>query len=126
MPRSMHFAGGRRRPARQIDKSGVRAYCDRLSKDLVGSLWETATASLVVNHEVVAQWVPLRGITYEPQKDGLEITLLHLDDRVRQTQILTADRGPRGIAGLEIIDADGLRHTLTLSKPLQLAQEFAG
>ncbi len=62
-------------PARRIDKSGWRAYCDRLSKDLVGSLWETATASLVVNHEVVAEWVPLRGITYEPQKDVLEITL---------------------------------------------------
>jgi hypothetical protein len=113
-------------PARQIDKSGWRAYCDRLSKDLVGSLWETATASLVVNHEVVAQWVPLRGITYEPQKDVLEITLRDLDHRVRRPQILYADEGPRGIAGLEIIDADGLRHTLTLSKPLQLAQEFAG
>jgi hypothetical protein len=113
-------------PARNIDKSGWRAYCDRFSKDLVHSLWETATASLVVNHEVVAEWVPLRGITYEPQKDVLEITLRDLDHRVRRPQILYVDEGPRGVAGLEIIAADGLRHTLTLSKPLQLAQEFAG
>ena len=113
-------------PARTIDKSGWRAYCDRLSKDLVGSLWETATASLVVNHEVVAQWVPLLGITYEPQTDVLEITLRDLDHRVRRPQILYVDQGPRGVAGLEIIAADGLRHTLTLSKPLKLAQEFAG
>jgi hypothetical protein len=113
-------------PARTIDKSGWRAYCDRFSKDLVHSLWETATASLVVNHEVVAEWVPLRGITYEPQKDVLEITLRDLDHRVRRPQILYVDEGPQGIAGLEIIDADGLRHTLTLSKPLKLAQKFAG
>jgi hypothetical protein len=113
-------------PARTIDKSGWRAYCDRFSKDLVHSLWETATASLVVNHEVVAEWVPLLGITYEPQKDVLEITLRDLDHRVRRPQILYVDEGPQGIAGLEIIDADGLRHTLTLSKPLKLAQEFAG
>jgi hypothetical protein len=123
----MHFAGGRRMPARQIDKSGWRVYCDRLSKQLVGSLWETATASLVVNHEVVAEWLPLLGIgiTYEPQKDVLEITLRDLDHRVRRPQILYADEGPQGVAGLEIIDVDSLRHTLTLSKPLKLAQEFA-
>jgi hypothetical protein len=113
-------------PARRIDKSGWRVYCDRLSKELVGSLWETATASLVLNHEVVAEWVPLLGITYEPQTDVLEITLRDLDHRVRRPQILYADEGPRGVAGLEIIDVDGLRHTLTLSKPLKLAQEFAG
>ena len=113
-------------PVRKIDKPGWLAYYDRLSKALVGNLRETATTSLVVNHEVVAEWVPLLGITYEAQKDVLEITLRDLDHRVRRPQILYADEGPRGIAGLEIIDADGLRHTLTLSKPLKLAQEFAG
>jgi hypothetical protein len=113
-------------PVQKIDKSEWRAYCDRLSKALVGRLAKTSSASLVVNHEVVAEWVPLLGIAYEPQKDILDITLRDLDHRVRRPQTLYADEGPRGIAGLEIIDADGLRHSLTLSQPLKLAQEVVG
>jgi hypothetical protein len=54
---------------RKLDKSEWHAYCDRLSKDLVGSRSGSATVSLAVNHEAIAEWVPLLGIAYEPKKD---------------------------------------------------------
>jgi hypothetical protein len=71
---------------RKLDKSEWHAYCDRLSKDLVGSRSGSATVSLAVNHEAIA------------------------------------DEGPRGVAGLEIIDAQGLRHTLSLFQSIKFTR----
>ena len=109
-------------PLRKLDKSEWHAYCDRLSRDLVGSRSRTATVSLAVNHDAVAERVPLLGIAYEPKKDHFEITLQDLDHRVRRPQTLYVDEGPRGIAGLEIMDAAGLRHSLVLFRPLKVAR----
>ena len=107
---------------RKLDRSEWHAYCATLSKDVVNSRSETATASLVVNHQTVAQWVPLRGIAYEPKKDLFEVLLQDLDHWVHHPQTLYVDEGKRGVTRLEIFDARGLRHTLSLSRPLNFNQ----
>ena len=66
-------------PLRKPKKSEWRAYCDRLSKNLANIRSEPVTASLVVNHHGVAEWVPLLGITYEPKQDLFEIMLQDLE-----------------------------------------------
>jgi Family of unknown function (DUF5335) len=107
---------------RKLDKSEWHAYCDRLSKDLVGSRSRSATVSLAVNHEVITQWVPLFGIAYEPKKDLFEIILQDLEHWVHHPQTFYEDEGPRGVAGLEIIDAQGLRHTLSLFQSIKFTR----
>jgi hypothetical protein len=107
--------------SRELAKPEWQSFCDRLSKALRGHYWRTKTASLVVNQEVVAEWVPLLGFAYDPKKDHLEITLRDLDHRVRQPRTLYVDEGTSGIAGFEVIDAAGLRHSLALSEPLRVA-----
>ena len=106
--------------SRELAKPEWQSFCDRLSKALRGHYWRTKTASLVVNQEVVAEWVPLLGFAYDPKKDQLEITLRDLDHRVRQPRTLYVDEGTSGIAAFEIIDAAGLRHRLALSRPLKV------
>jgi Family of unknown function (DUF5335) len=107
---------------RKLDKSEWHAYCDRLSKDLVGSRSGSATVSLAVNHEAIAEWVPLLGIAYEPKKDLFEIILQDFEHWVHHPQTFYEDEGPRGVAGLEIIDAQGLRHTLSLFQSIKFTR----
>jgi Family of unknown function (DUF5335) len=107
---------------RKLDKSEWHVYCDEFSKSLVGSRLEHAAAFLTVNHDVVAQSVPLLGIAYESKKDLFDVMLQDLEHRVLHPQTLYVDEGPRGIAALEIIDAGGLRHGLSLSHPIKFMQ----
>jgi hypothetical protein len=107
-------------PFRKPKKSEWRAYCDRLSKNLANIRSEPVTASLVVNHHGVAEWVPLFGITYEPKKDLFEIMLQDLEHWIHRPETLYVDEGPKGVAALEIIDAAGVRHSLTISHPIKL------
>jgi hypothetical protein len=107
---------------RKLDKSEWHAYCDRLSKDLVGSRSRSVTVSLAVNHEIITQWVPLFGIAYEPKKDLFEIALQNLEHWVHHPQTFYVDEGPKGVAGLDIIDAQGLRHTLSLFQSIKFTR----
>ena len=106
--------------SRELAKPEWQSFCDRLSKALRGHYSTTETASLVVNQEVVAEWVPLLGFAYDPKKDHVEITLRDLNHRVRQLRTLYVDEGTSEIAAFEIIDAAGLRHRLALSRPLKV------
>ena len=92
---------------RKLDKSEWHAYCDRLSKDLVGSRSRSATVSLAVNHEVITQWVPLFGIAYEPKKDLFEIVLQDLEHWVHHPETFYVDEGPKGVAGLAMLRVCG-------------------
>jgi hypothetical protein len=107
-------------PLRRPEKSEWRTYCDRLSKHLVTVRSEPVTASLVLNDEVVAEWVPLLGVAYEPKKDLFEIMLQDLEHWIHSPRTLYVDEGPSGVAALEIIDAVGLRHSLALSHPIKV------
>jgi hypothetical protein len=79
--------------SRELADPEWQSFCDRLSKALLGHYSTTWTASLVVNLEVVAEWVPLLGFAYDPKKDHLEISLRDLDHRVRQPRTLYIDEG---------------------------------
>jgi hypothetical protein len=105
--------------SRELDKPEWQNFCDRLSKALLAPDSMTETASLVVNEEVVAEWVPLSGVAYDSPSDAFDMILDGLEHRVRAPKLLYVDEGPRGVAALEIIDGTGLRHTLRLDHPLK-------
>jgi hypothetical protein len=105
--------------SRKLDKSEWRAFCDHLSKALLGSDSEAVNASLSVGEEVAAEWVPLLGFAYDPRSDSFDIALGGLEHRVRKPETLYVDEGPSGIAALEVIDGGGLRHRLRLDRPLK-------
>ena len=105
---------------RQLDKPEWQSFCDRFSKASLANPSAKAIAWLAVNKEVVAAWMPLLGISYDPKKDDLEINLRDLDHWVRQPLTICVDFGTGAAADLEIIDAAGLRQSLALSQPLSV------
>ncbi len=59
--------------SRKLDKSEWRAFCDHLSKALLGSDSEAVNASLSVGEEVAAEWVVLLGVAYDPRSDSFDM-----------------------------------------------------
>ena len=105
--------------SRKLDKSEWRAFCDHLSKALLGSDSEAVNASLSVGEEVAAEWVVLLGVAYDPRSVSFDIALGGLEHRVRKPETLYVDEGPSGIAALEVTDDGGLRQRLRLDRPLK-------
>jgi hypothetical protein len=46
--------------------------------------------------------------------------LQDLEHWIHRPETLYVDEGPKGVAALEIIDAAGVRHSLTISHPIKL------
>ena len=46
--------------------------------------------------------------------------LQDLEHWIHRPETLYVDEGPKGVAALEIIDAAGVRHRLTISHPIKL------
>ena len=105
---------------RKLDKSEWRAFCDRLSKGLIGKQAEIEIASLVLGSQVQGEWLPLLGIVYDPKSDIIEIALDGLDHMIPRPRELYVDIGPGGMANLEIVDSGGVRQIVTLRDPLML------
>lgn len=105
--------------SRKCDKSEWQTFCDSLSKALLGNGSGTVIASLAVGGDVAAEWVPLRGVAYDPRSDLFDIALEGLEHRVSTPRFLYVDEGPNGVAALEVIDTGGLRHRLRLDHPLR-------
>jgi uncharacterized protein DUF5335 len=105
---------------RKLDKAEWRAYCDRISKALVGKQAEVEVASLRLGSQIAAEWLPLLGVAYDPKDDIAEIALDGLDHLIHKPRELYIDESPTGVAGLEIVDAEGIRQIVRLRDPLML------
>ena len=111
--------------AQKIEKPEWQAFFDTLSKGLVGMRAEIEVASLALGDQIVAEWLPLLGITYDPKDDLLEIALDGLDHMIRKPREVYADSGEGALLSFEIIDADGVSRIILLREPLMLAPPTA-
>src|SRR5258705_4109917 len=60
---------------RNLPKTEWRRFFDRVSKPLIGKRAEIEVAALDLGDQIVAEWVPLIGITYDSQDDLLDVAL---------------------------------------------------
>jgi hypothetical protein len=107
--------------ARKLDKSQWRTFLDRLSKTLEGKQAEIEVASLSLGDQVEAEWLPLHGITYDPNDDLVEVALERLDHMIRKPREIYLEDWIRGLTTIEIVDADGTKQVVKLREPLMLA-----
>jgi hypothetical protein len=107
--------------ARKLDKSQWRTFFDRLSKTLEGKQAEIEVASLSLGDQVEAEWLPLHGITYDPNDDLVEVALEGLDHMIRKPREIYLEDWSRGLMIIEIVDADGIKQVVKLREPLMLA-----
>jgi hypothetical protein len=105
---------------RKLEKRQWRPYLDRVSKGLIGKRAEVEVASLDLGAQVLAEWLPLLGITFDPKDDIVEIALDGVDHLVVRPKELYVDEGPLGVASLEIVDTAGIRQIVKLRDPVML------
>src|SRR5262245_16107910 len=98
-----------------------RPFFDRMSKALLGKRAEVEVASLDLGDQIVAEWVPLVGITYDTGDDLLDVAFAggtnHLIHGPRE---IVVDEDAGGLRSVAVLDAAGARQTVRLKEPLTL------
>jgi len=106
--------------AQAIERSDWERYCERISEALGASDAEIEVASLKLGRQVETRWLPLIGITYDPNDDIIDVALEGVDHIIEHPQELSVDGDAGGITALEIKDNDGNQHLVRLKDALAL------
>jgi hypothetical protein len=102
-----------------------RTFFDRLSKVLLGKRAEIEVATLDLGDQIVAEWVPLIGITYDSKDDLLDIALDRANHLIRRPREIVIQEGTAGVESVAVVDADGARQVVNLKSPLSLPPAVA-
>ncbi len=106
---------------RTIPKTEWRPFFDQMSKELLGKRAEVEVASLDLGDQVIAEWIPLVGITYEPNDDVLDVALNGANHLIRRPQQIAIDEAPTGgITSVAVTSGDGASHVIRLKAPVML------
>jgi hypothetical protein len=105
---------------RNLPKAEWRGFFDRMSKPLLGRRAEVEVASLALGDQIVAEWIPMIGITYDSRDDLVDVALDHVNRLIRHPKEITVEEAPSGLASVAVVDADGARHVVRLKEPLAL------
>jgi len=106
--------------SRRIPKAAWRTYFDSLSGALVGKRAEIEAASLDIGDQIVAEWLPLIGITYDSRDDLLDVAVAGLNHLIREPQQVLIEEGDAGVEIIAVIAADGSQQVVRLKEPLML------
>jgi len=105
---------------RVVPAAEWRSFFDRMSKTLLGKRAEIEVATLDLGDQIVAEWVPLIGITYDSKDDLLDIALDRANHLIRRPREIVVEEGDGGLESVAVVDADGARQIVNLKSPLSL------
>ena len=103
-----------------VPQTEWRPFFDRMSKALLGKWAEIEVASLGLGDQIIAEWVPLLGITYDSRDDLLDVALDRSNHLIRHPRDIVVEETPTGLASVAVIDAEGARQIVRLKEPLML------
>jgi hypothetical protein len=103
-----------------LPQSEWRSFFDRMSKALLGKWAEIEVAQLDLGDQIVAEWIPLLGVTYDSGDDLLDVALDRFDHLIYRPREIMVDETPDGLASVAVVDADGARQVVTFKAPLAL------
>src|SRR5262245_34361057 len=109
---------------RQLEREEWRSFFDLLSKTMIGKRAEIEVASRRVGDQIVARWLPLQGLVYEPKKDTIEILLDGLEHMVHGPRQLFVEEPRFSCATFGVIDRTGALRIIRLRDPLLLPAFF--
>jgi Family of unknown function (DUF5335) len=103
-----------------IDKTQWAIYCERISDALEATDAEVEAESLKLGAQGETEWLPLIGISYDPEDDIIDIALEGVDHIIEHPQTLQVDGVPGVLRALAITDTAGNRHLMRLRDALTL------
>jgi hypothetical protein len=114
--------GGKIMASQKLEKTAWRPYFDHVSKQLVAGSKraEIEVASLRLGDQIEAEWLPLLGISYDPNNDLVQVLVEGLDHLIHHPVEIYVDSGPLGLLTMEVIDKDDVRNIVKLREPLML------
>ena len=105
---------------RRLEPREWGGFCVFVNRGFIGKHVELEVASLQIGFQVQAQRIPLLGMSYDPERDLLEILMGDLDHLIAGPREFYVDDAPAGEIHLQIVDADGVRQIISLREPLML------
>jgi hypothetical protein len=109
-------------PVRELRRGEWVRFCDGVSRALVGKVAEIDIVSLQLGDRVEARWLPLRGITYEPKTDAIEVAVDGVAHLIREPREIHLDETERGLVEVIVIAADESRQSVRLREPLYMEE----
>ena len=103
-----------------LTKPDWRDFFDRFSSGLSGTKAEIEVASLALGDQIVAEWIPLQGITYDTANDLLDVSLERLTHLIRHPRDIVIEEAAAGVTSVAIALRDGSRQVIRLKQPLML------
>jgi hypothetical protein len=106
---------------RKIEKQDWHAFCEGITKALIGKQVEVEADALSIGAQIDVEWLPLLGIVYDHKDNIFEVALGGgVDHLVPKPRELYVDDGPGGMVLLEIVDEDGIQQIIRMRDPLAL------
>ena len=93
---------------------------NRMSDALRGKRAEIEVASLELGDQIVAEWIPLIGITYDERNDVLDVALDGVDHLIQHPREVVVDLRATGVESIAVVDGDGTKQMVRLKSPLTL------
>jgi hypothetical protein len=91
-----------------------------MSRALLGKWAEIEVASLDLGDQIVAEWVPMIGITYDSRDDLVDVALDRMGHLIRHPREILVEESADGLASVAVVDEDESRQIVRLKEPLKL------
>lgn len=106
---------------RAVPRSEWRQFFDRVSKALLLGKWaEIEVASLETGDQILVEWIPMIGVTYDSHDDVLDVALDRTDHLVYRPQEILIEEDTQGLTSIAVTAGDGTRQIVRLKEPLKL------
>src|SRR5262245_45296177 len=95
-----------------VPRAEWRVFFDRMLKALMGKWAEIEVASLDLGDQIVAEWVPLVGITYDSKDDMLDVALDRSNHLIQHPRQIVVEETSSGLTTVAVIDEQGERQII--------------
>lgn len=103
-----------------IEKPDWKPFFEHLARALAGNPAEIEVASLDLGDQLLAEWVPLIGITYDPKDDLFDVALKGLDHMIKHPRAVRTDSSDGRLIAIDIVDGDGAHQIIKFRNPVPL------
>jgi hypothetical protein len=112
--------------SRTLPRAEWRSFFDAMSDVVLGKRVEIEAASLELGDQIIVDWVPLLGITYDSRDDILDVSLSGLSHLIRMPREILVQGGERGIETIAVVTDDDVKQVLRFKDPLMLPAATPG
>ena len=106
---------------RNLPQTEWKGFFDSMSDALLGRSVEIEVASLELGDQIVADRIPMIGITYDSHDDMLDIGLDRINHLIRHPRQILVEEGSTGLLSVAVVDGEDTRQVIRLKDPLKLS-----